>query len=353
MARRQRSGEVLPPAPRRVPALLSLSLWLGSLLVGIVLFHALGEGPLAAPPLELEGFRAWAADRDGLVASVALLRLLVLSLAWYLVGVTSIGILARLVRSARLMALADAITLPAIRRLLQATLGVSLAASMAVGPLPGHGSGRAGVERVTLAAADGADEPPEGPDGPAIIRLVPAGDRMSELRLAPADPAPGPQVATGASGAPSTAPAHRPAPADGSSADPGAASEPRDTDGGGRGDSRGRPSPTHEAHPLEPNGQQVPPGRSDATGRSEVPADAGVRVHLVRAGESLWTIARDGLAERRAEAPSEAQVAAYWQRVIEHNRSVLADPDNPDLIFPGQHVELPAVDPSLEREARP
>jgi hypothetical protein len=31
--------------------------------------------------------------------------------------------------------------------------------------------------------------------------------------------------------------------------------------------------------------------------------------------------------------------------VIEHNRAALADPDNPDLLFPGDEVRLPAPTP--------
>jgi hypothetical protein len=38
-------------------------------------------------------------------------------------------------------------------------------------------------------------------------------------------------------------------------------------------------------------------------------------------------------------------VLAYWERVVDHNRDGLADPDNPDLIFPGDEVRLPPVTP--------
>jgi nucleoid-associated protein YgaU len=34
-------------------------------------------------------------------------------------------------------------------------------------------------------------------------------------------------------------------------------------------------------------------------------------------------------------------VAPYWRALLEVNRHVLADPDNPDLLFAGQVLSLP------------
>jgi nucleoid-associated protein YgaU len=34
-------------------------------------------------------------------------------------------------------------------------------------------------------------------------------------------------------------------------------------------------------------------------------------------------------------------VAPYWQRLVEANRPALADPANPDLVFPGQVFTVP------------
>jgi nucleoid-associated protein YgaU len=64
--------------------------------------------------------------------------------------------------------------------------------------------------------------------------------------------------------------------------------------------------------------------------------------HVVVAGENLWTIARDHLAKARggADEPTTREVAAYWLRVVEANRSRLRSGD-PDLIYPGERIVLP------------
>ena len=41
--------------------------------------------------------------------------------------------------------------------------------------------------------------------------------------------------------------------------------------------------------------------------------------------------------------PLDVEVVTYWQQVMEVNRSRLADPEVPDLIFPDQELVLPAV----------
>jgi nucleoid-associated protein YgaU len=69
----------------------------------------------------------------------------------------------------------------------------------------------------------------------------------------------------------------------------------------------------------------------------------GPAVHAVAAGESFWTIARDALTSA-GERPDDARIHGYWQRLVDHNREVLDDPDNPDLLFPGQVLELPPLD---------
>jgi hypothetical protein len=117
--------------------ILGFGTWCVALLVGTALFHALGDGRLAPPPLDPSAWVPWIEDRDALIATMALLRLVVLGLCWYLVGVTTVGTIARLLRAARLTRIADALTLPIVRRLLQQTLGVVLATAMvtaATGP---------------------------------------------------------------------------------------------------------------------------------------------------------------------------------------------------------------------------
>lgn len=60
--------------------------------------------------------------------------------------------------------------------------------------------------------------------------------------------------------------------------------------------------------------------------------DPGV---VVRAGDTLWSLASEHL----PAGATDAQVAAAWHRIYRHNRAVIG-PD-PDLLHPGQHLELP------------
>ena len=64
---------------------------------------------------------------------------------------------------------------------------------------------------------------------------------------------------------------------------------------------------------------------------------------IVEPGDSLWSIAEEVLAgERDGAQPDDATAAQYWRRLVDANRANLVDPANPDLIFPGQVVTLPA-----------
>jgi nucleoid-associated protein YgaU len=65
----------------------------------------------------------------------------------------------------------------------------------------------------------------------------------------------------------------------------------------------------------------------------------------VAPGESLWTIARSNLAGGTGRGESEVrtrEVAAYWLRLLAANRARLRS-GNPDLIYPGEYVRLPAI----------
>ena len=89
-----------------------------------------------------------------------------------------------------------------------------------------------------------------------------------------------------------------------------------------------------------PGTAAAPQQGSGATDAPTKPAEEAPAhgTHVVRPGESLWSIARDALLERALE-PSDRAVAAHWPRWYQANRSAVG-PD-PNLIHPGQHLVAP------------
>jgi hypothetical protein len=88
----------------------------------------------------------------------------------------------------------------------------------------------------------------------------------------------------------------------------------------------GAPSAPRQPGPAP--GQQTPSG-----------------LHEVERGENLWEISRNHLASVTGRNPAEIgtrEVAAYWLRVVVANRARLRS-GNPDLIYRGEFVRLPAV----------
>ena len=97
----------------------------------ILLLDQLGHGSLAAPPLRhWSALHRWMTDHDGPTMAVAVLRIVALVAAWYLLIVINLGLLARLSRIPRLVRLADLATVPAVRRLLEGVVGATMTASM-------------------------------------------------------------------------------------------------------------------------------------------------------------------------------------------------------------------------------
>jgi hypothetical protein len=326
-----------------------LVMWMAALVIGVAVFHGLGGGPLAGPPLADPGaWGDWMAGRDPLVATMALLRLGVLALAWYLVGVTTVGLLARLLRAARLVRLADALTLPVVRRLLQSALGVGLATTMvgaATAPVPATPEHRQAVEagaleedreatgsgRVTLVRAE-VDPPGLGHEPAAMTMARSAREADAESQEA---------QGAGARGAPVSMRLLE------QEADTATAVTMRAAEAPAHGEATMRAAVTDaSAEDAAVEDGVGSPAVEDAAVEDGAAADRSGDVHRVVPGESLWSIAQDALAHRWDREPTDAEVLTYWEHVIEHNRAGLADPDNPDLLFPGDEVRLPAPPPA-------
>ncbi len=86
-----------------------------------------------------------------------------------------------------------------------------------------------------------------------------------------------------------------------------------------------------------------PPPSLDPEPVTTTPAEADpTDWWTVAPGDHLWHIAEETLADHGA-VPSPDEVAAYWHTLCEANHDRLVDPDNPDLIMPGQQIALPPV----------
>lgn len=62
---------------------------------------------------------------------------------------------------------------------------------------------------------------------------------------------------------------------------------------------------------------------------------------VVRQGDHLWKLSAQHLARQFDRAVANSEIAPYWRLTIETNKDRLRSGD-PDLIFPGEEVVLPA-----------
>ncbi len=69
--------------------------------------------------------------------------------------------------------------------------------------------------------------------------------------------------------------------------------------------------------------------------------DVTVPTYEIRPGDSLWRIAQRALVDQQSGEPTNADIARFWPRIYDANRSLIGA--DPNLIFPGQHLEIPEV----------
>lgn len=161
--------------------------WVAILVAVLVLLDRLGSGRLSTPPLlDRAALQDWLDERDAVTVAFALVRLVGMVLAAYLLVVTVVGLLARATRIPALVRVADLATIPAVRRVLGTVAGVGLTASaaslVAASMLPDEGPRTApGAElvdtRVVLERLpDSGDTvlrrlPDQGDDGTSTLRV--------------------------------------------------------------------------------------------------------------------------------------------------------------------------------------
>jgi nucleoid-associated protein YgaU len=301
--------------PRR--ARLALVAWLVVVIAGLALLTAAGRGSLAAPPASPGRWLSWIDDRDPATAFVALARLAALAIGWYLLAALVVGAAARLGRAHALIAMADRLTVPSARRILDGALGLAIVASSLTGvagaeTTPGAlpAAAASAPEPVTMhrlppTPVGAASSPAAADDAAAAMRQqsTPGNAQAAVMR---AQPAPG-------------APATSPAP------------------------TMRRLPDAAEPHPAGPPSPAPPTPTPTTTTPSSSPAAAALvpGTWEVKPGEHFWSIAEHVLERAWGRAPTDRETDPYWRALVAANRAVLADGDNPDLLFPGQRLTIP------------
>ena len=249
--------------------------------VALVVAVHLAGGPAYAVPLD--GIGDWLQTADPTVALVALARLAALAIGYWLLATTVLYAAAHHLGWHALTGALRWITLPFIRRVVHGVTALSLTSASLLGPAAlGAAPALAHTEAVTLVVDVGADAP----------------DTTSVDTGAPADQG--------------TA---------GTSEDPGA--------GGFSPDAAGWP------------GAEEGDGfwRPDAVTQG---LSAAATTYTVAAQDNLWQIAETHLRQTAGRDVTEDEVAQYWRRVVDANRSSVSSGD-PNLIYPDEHVTLPPV----------
>jgi len=331
--------------PRRDGAgAVALVAWVLVLIAGLAFLHNVG-GPLSPPPLTEPGrLGRWLDQRQPAEAAVAVVRLLALGTAWYLLAVTVGGAAARLAGVRSLVRASDAVTVPVVRRLLTGALGVSLAAAVFTG-----GGGTAVADERTGAPAatttvetmrrlpypDGGEPAPPVASEEAPVQRPAAGGPPPTMRRLPAA---APSGDTPASSTPSsTAPS---ATAPSATAPLATAATTGDT-----------PTTVTAAPASSPSSAGAPPlpvlRRKDPS-PTTAPAGAATsvgRTWMVQPGDHFWSVAERVLTQAWNRGPTDAEIDPYWRAMVDANRAVLRDADNPDLLFPDQVITIPALPP--------
>lgn len=343
----------------RIRSVVVLGAWCLGLAVAVATLQHLGRGALAAPPFGHPWrLPEWAAAEDPAAAAVAVFRLAALGVSWYLVAATGLGMVLRLARARTLVRWADGWTFAPLRRLLHASLGAGLVVAAWAGPATAavaHPSADVPVLRSLddgRGAAPGAgDEQPAGADDAAADPTPDAGPDLAApspdepVDLDPADPA---APAAADPGPPGTGPP--------SAADPGPPADPAHAPTSPAPPLDAAPSPpapstpTYPPVPAPPAVSPAPPAATPPTTPAPAPAPdpepapapPTPGTYTVQHGDNFWRIARSILADAQGHPPTNHEIAPYWQRLIDANRTHLAHPDDPNLLFAGQTLEVPA-----------
>ncbi|QGG95661.1 LysM peptidoglycan-binding domain-containing protein [Actinomarinicola tropica] len=293
----------------------------GTLLAALAVLAA-SDGAIPSAPLDPSSWPSWWASTDPALAVGAVLRAGATGAAGYLLLVTVLDLLASavglhaLARLARRMAPA-AWRAVVLRPVAAGALALPVLAAPGVGPL-----------LPTPASAEGAAPESADADRPVLTMTWAGSPDAPPTTLDPTPPSTAPAPPDVDATTTTTAP--RPPidvpPPTISMLPPPTTSPPPATD-------VPEPAPsTAPAHPAEERADDRPADAGSADGH-----------HVVVRGDSFWRIAERHLRAAHGREPTSAEVGAYWRRLIAANEDRLPAPGNPDLIYAGMRLVLPAV----------
>ena len=165
-----------------MPRRLASAAWVGALAAVLVGLAPARAGVLAPPPVSPERWAAWAADRTALEAAAAVLRLVALGAAGYLLVVTVLGLAAALLRRRRGLSVVTRWSPPVVRWL----LGTGLAGALAVGPVAADSAS----PPPTMVLLPDDDTPPRPTTTTTVVPPNPppaAAPAVTTITLAPGD----------------------------------------------------------------------------------------------------------------------------------------------------------------------
>ena len=295
----------------------------------------------------------------------AVLRMVALLVAWWLLASTALYLAASVTRVPTLVRSVEWLALPAVRRVADRAVAVALATSIA-GASPAvagtlvarRGPGLVAATTTTAPPAGGYVPNPAGPTGgqpPAPPSSSSTTTSTTSTTTSRPSTTASTLVPTTSTGRPPTTPTVEPPgpkptfQATTSTPTPTTrAGVPATTRAGAPTTSAPgpgyRPRPAGTTTTTRPPGGSPPPAPpapgSQGPGGTLLPT-----LHRVVRGDNLWLIAKNHLAlatERNPRSLGNGEVAAYWMRVIAANRGYLRS-KRPDLIYPGEYVRLPAI----------
>lgn len=329
------------------PRLLRLAAWSAFLAFTLRLLHGSAFGELSIPLGSWADLSAWIEEAPPVVMAVALVRLAALAGAWYLAIATVLLTLADAAGWRRLARVLATLAPPIVRHVASRAAGAGLAAGalVAAAPMPHRflaAPVSASPSPAIAPASRGLADVEVPPGSATMIREATGGDGHDPGAGAVAAGQPGARAIPAPGDLPrSTATMTRwrggtdePLPHATATMVRRSAPVPDDAPGAAATTVTGPAGAVH----LDPGH----PGCAGETASCDTHATDGS--WIVDTGDSLWSIAAETLRERHPGA-SDREVARYWSRLLEANRARLVDPGNPDLLVPGQELEVVPVDP--------